>query len=199
MNGNIRIGHFSPDAPNVNVMIDGDLALEDVPFRTLSDYMEIEAGSLDLAIVPVGGDDAVIEATLDVDADADYTVLAIGTVSEIEPLVLTDDLSAVGEDESRVRLVHLVPDAPAVDVSVRDGPTLFESVSFGEFGEFVTVDAAEYDLDVTPSGDDDVVLSLSESLDGGAIYTVFAIGTLADGIDAMVSLDAINAKKPVRG
>lgn len=185
---NLRIGHFSPDAPNVNVIVDGDAVLEDVAFSEISDFMSLSAGSYDVEIVPVGGDDAVISATLDLEADTYYTVLAIGRVDAIDTLVLTDEFETMEleGDESSLRFVHCSPDAPAVDLRLVDGTVLFEGIEFGDVAEFLTVDAERYDVEVIPSGTDDVVLSLSDlTLEGGIFYTAIAMGILGDD-----SLDA---------
>jgi hypothetical protein len=192
MNTNLRIGHFSPDAPAVNVVANGDTLLENVGFGTLGDYMEIDAGSYEIEIVPASGGDAVLSATLELDDDTDYAVLAIGMLSEIQPLVLTDDRPAIGDDESRVRFVHTAPDAPAVDI-LADGATLFENVEFGASGDFATVDSGSHDIEVRPHGSDESVLSRPGiGFDGATAYTVLATGTLADEtLDAMIVSDYV--------
>ncbi len=190
MNTQIRIGHFSPDAPSVNALVDGEIVLENVAFGDLSDYLEIDAGSHEIDVVPAAGGDSVIDATLDLDGDTDYTVLAIGELADIELLALVDRNRSV-EDRTQLRFVHASPDAPAVDVRVVDGPTLFSDVEFGEASDYVGVDASTYDIDVIPSGADEPALSLWDvDLQAGETVTVFATGTLADdSLDAMLVSD----------
>ncbi len=36
---------MSPNAPNVDVYVDGSAVLEDVPFGAVSDYLEVPAGA----------------------------------------------------------------------------------------------------------------------------------------------------------
>jgi hypothetical protein len=192
MNTQLRIGHFSPDAPAVDIHVDGESLLENVSFGTLGDYTDVDAGSYDVEIVPAGGGDAVLSATLDLDSDTSYTVLAVNALADIEALVLTDDRPAVDGNDARIRFVHTVPDAPAVDIWAGGAP-LFESVAFGDSSSFATVDADAYDVDVRPSGSEDVVLSLPEiSLDGATSYTVFATGMLGDdSLDAVLVADYV--------
>ncbi|ELZ44262.1 LPXTG-motif cell wall anchor domain-containing protein [Halorubrum coriense DSM 10284] len=192
MNTQLRIGHFSPDAPAVDVRIDGESLLENVSFGTLGDYMDVEAGSYDVDIVPASGDDAVLSATLEIDDGASYTVLAINALADIEALVLTDDRSAVDAGDARIRFVHTVPDAPAVDVMAGGSP-LFENVAFGDSSSLATVDADAYDIDVRPSGSEDSVLRLSDiDFDGATAYTAFATGMLGDdSLDAMLVADFV--------
>lgn len=195
MNTQIRIGHFSPDAPAVNVLVDGNAVLENVSFGEISDYLEIDAGSYEVDVVPAaGGDsvdrgstgsrtesgDSVISASLDLERDTDYTVLAIDELASIRPLVLEDENRSV-EDRTQVRLIHASPDAPAVDVRVADGPTLFRNVEFGAASDYIGVDSATYDIDIMPADADDAVLSLSDvTLESGQTVTVFATGMVGD-------------------
>ncbi|MFC7116081.1 DUF4397 domain-containing protein [Natronoarchaeum sp. GCM10025703] len=47
--------HASPDAPNVDVFVNGARVLEDVAFRHFSDYLALLQGEYTVQIVPVGG------------------------------------------------------------------------------------------------------------------------------------------------
>lgn len=178
----VRVAHLSPDAPAVDVYVEGDAVLEGVEFKGISDYLELEPGTYSVAVVPAGEpqDEAVIEESLELEA-GDYTVAAIGEVAEdsdtpLQPLVLEDDNSPVADDNSRVQLVHASPDAPAVDVVVADtGDPVFEDVGFGEAGT-VEVPAGEYDLEIRPAGEEDVVAEISVELMANCVYSAFAVG-----------------------
>ena len=191
MKPQVRIGHFSPNAPKVDVRVDGNTVLEDVGFRTTSDYLEIDAGSHDIAVMPAGGGDAVIEATLEFDEDGAYTVLATNELDSIEAKVMADWMETVESTRTRVRFVHAAPDAPTVDVRTRDGTRLFGSVDFGEASDYADVNAGSYDIEVVPTGTDDVALSLSNiEFQGANAQTIVANGTVADdSLDADLLVD----------
>ena len=197
---------MSPNAPNVDVLVDGSAALEDVPFGAVSEYLEVPAGEREVEITAAGDPEAsVFSGAVPVEADAEYTVAAIGEVGEdadqaFEPLVLEDDNSDPGSDTARVRLVHASPDAPAVDVTVGEsGDALFDGAEFGD-ASYAEVPAGEYTLDVrgdSESNDGDVAASFDVDLAGGGIYTAFAAGYLTPDdepadtpFDLIVSTDA---------
>jgi hypothetical protein len=189
----VRIGHCSPDAPGVDILVDGERAFEDIAFETVTEYATLPAGSHEVAVTAHGDDQAVIEATLELAADASYTVFATGTLAEgdLQAIVLTDEDREIAAESAHVRFVHCSPDAPAVDVRVADGgPTLFEDVAFRGNSEYAPVDAGTYDLEVVPSGDDDVALSVPGlELGGGMAYSAVAIGTLADSTLSAILLE----------
>jgi hypothetical protein len=116
----VRAAHLSPDAPNVDVYVADDPVLEDVAFREVSEYLELEPDAYEVRITAAGDEDTVVfDEEVEVDEGA-YTLAAVGELEEenqpFEVLVLEDDLSDPGED-ARVRVVHASPDAPTVDVA----------------------------------------------------------------------------------
>ena len=178
----LRVAHLSPDAPNVDVYVDGDAVLEDVPFRAASDYLDLPAGEYDVMITAAGDADTVVfDETLAL-SDGEFTAAAVGELAEEnQPFaveVYEDDVSDPG-DEARIRLIHASPDAPNVDVTV-DGEPLFTDVPFGAAGA-VEVPADDYELEVRPATEDvdgDVVATFDVSPEAGTVYTAFAVGYL---------------------
>jgi len=185
----LRVAHLSPDAPNVDVYVDSeDPTLADVPFGEVSDYLDVPAGDREVEITAAGDPDtSVFSGPVTVEADADYTVAAIGELSDdgdqpFEPLVLEDDNSTVDGDSARLRVVHASPDAPAVDVTAAGGEVvLFDGVAYGESG-YTELEANDYTVEIrgdTESNDGEVVADFDESLNGGTVYTAFAAGYLS--------------------
>jgi hypothetical protein len=182
--GRVRVAHLSPDAPNVDVYVDGAKALSNVPFKAVSDYIALPAGEHRFEVRVAGAaatDKAVIDAKATLEAGKDYTVAAINVVASIAPLVLVDDTAAPAAGKAKVRVVHASPDAPAVDVAVKGGPVLISNLAFGKASDTLSVDAATYDLEVRVAGTTTVALPLAGTkLEAGKIYTVFASGKLAN-------------------
>ncbi len=188
--GRVRVAHFSPDAPDVDVYVDGDRTLDGVSFGAVSDYLTVPTGARTVRITPAGDRDTVaFEGEVTV-GEGDATVAAIGELTgedtEFRPLVLEDDNDGPADDTARVRLVHASPDAPAVDVTLAgSGDTLFDGVAFGESGT-VEVPAGTYTLQLRPAseGDDGTVLAeYPVEFTGGTVYTGFAGGYYSTGDD----------------
>lgn len=185
----VRIIHASPDAPAVDVYANGDQVLSDVPFKASSGYLSVPAGSYTFEVFAAGADAGTDEAVLtieaDLEADTDYTVVALNEVASLETAVFIDDNSAPAAGKAHVGVIHAGPDAPAVDVAVTGGPVLVSDLSFSEGAGPLPVDAGEYDLEVRVAGTETVALPLpGVQLDGGTIYTFVATGFL-DGEPAL--------------
>jgi LPXTG-motif cell wall-anchored protein len=180
-NAKVRVVHASPDAPAVDVYLDGAKVLTNVPFFTASDYLDVPAGPHDIKVTPTGdANTAVIDAKgVSVEAGKAYTVAATGKLAELKPTVYADNLSAPAAGKAHVRVVHASPDAPAVDIKVKGGPALISNLAFPKDSGYLPVDAGSYDLTVNAAGTDTVALDLpGVKLEAGKIYDIFAVGLL---------------------
>ena len=97
---------------------------------------------------------------------------------------------------AKARVIHLSPDAPAVDILANDGATpVFADVEYKEGTPFADVPAATYDFHVAPKGGSsaDAVLNVAGvALAADKAYTVAAFGPLAS-IQAIALEDDLSA------
>lgn len=183
--GTLRVAHLSPDAPNVDVSVDGEAVIEDLSFGEVSPYAALDPGSYQVAVTAAEDEDTVVfNEEIELEAQEARTAVAFGEAAGgpdtgfgIE--LLDDDLTDPGEGTSRIRLFHAVPDAGEVDIVVRDAPEaegddqtdmpqqdepLFEAVEFGETVS-ETVPAGDYTLEVVPTDGEDGSTNESNTTD----------------------------------
>ncbi len=177
---NILVTHASPNAPGVDLLIDGvvqNASALNYPGNT--GYLPINAGTRNIKVNVSGTSSTVINADLTFAKDQNYSIFAVDSVSKISAVVLSDDLTAPASGKAHVRFVHLSPDAPAVDVALTGGAVVFGNKSFKEFTAFTPLDAGTYNLEVRVAGTSTVALPLPGIvLAAGKIYTVYAKGFL---------------------
>jgi Tfp pilus assembly major pilin PilA len=191
----VRVVHASPDAPNVDVWVDGKTVLTDVPFTAISDYMALAAGTYNVQVTTTGTTDPVIDADLTLEAGTSYTVAATGLVADITATVLVDD-RAPADGQSKLRVFHASPSAPAeVDVVVTDGPVLVEALAYAEATDYLAVDAGTYPLEIRAAGEDAAALSLEATLEPGENYTAIAMDDPDSevGVQVIVATEAMGA------
>lgn len=178
----VRVIHASPDAPAVDVYVNGNRTLSNVPFFTASDYLDLPAGTYQVQVTPAGqpASAAVIDASATIEAGRAYTIAATGEVANIQGTIIEDDLTAPASGQAHVRVYHFSPDAPAVDVQLADGTSLIEGLAFPDASDYLPVPAGSYDIQVVPAGGSDVVIDLAgTTLEAGNIYSVFATNVVA--------------------
>ena len=185
--------HASPDAPAVNILVNGAEALTDVDFGAGSGFLPVvESTQVQVEAIIPGGNAIVIDETLDLEFSTDYTVIATGDVGDpIFALVLSNPSGELITPGSfRAQVVHAAPDAPPVDVFVTTpGADLTASasvnasaLSFQDSTARVEVAAGDYQIRVTLAGDPATV--------------VFDSGTITLGADADLLIAAIENTGP---
>jgi hypothetical protein len=186
--GNLMVIHASPDAPAVDLLLDGTkINTADVVYTDNTAYFSVTSGTRTLKVNVAGTATTALQASLPIVKNKNYSVFAIDSVSKISGLFIEDDLTAPAAGKAHVRFIHLSPDAPAVDVAVTGGPVVFGNKSFKEFTNFTPLDAMTYNLEVRLAGTSTVVLPLPGiALTAGKIYTVYAKGFVGGaGVQAL--------------
>jgi hypothetical protein len=200
-NAKVRVLHASPDAPPVDIYVNGAETLSDVPFGVISEYLEVPAGEYQIQVFPASEEPAtegaVIDAMLTFEAGTMTTVAATNNVASIEAQVIADAPAPVS-DMAQVRVVHLSADAPAVDVAPDGAEPIVTNLAYPAATDYLTVPGGEYDLEVRPTGAMDVALQLDPvTLENGTSYSVFAIGSLGGGtLTVLPAVDAVNQMAP---
>lgn len=184
----LRVVHASPDAPNVDVLLDDETVLTNVPYLGASGFLRYDVDAVRVRVAATGGTPVVIDATLDLDRRASYTVIATGLLADIAPLVLEDDLTVPAAGQVKLRVVHGAPSAPAVDVyatavgaDINAATPVLTNVPFRAFSDYLEVPAGTYQLRVTPAGTKTVVIDATVNLVSGQIRTVVARDAVGGG------------------
>lgn len=173
--------HASPDAPGVNLSIDGKkVNSAPLTFGNNTGYLSVTAGKRKIEITPATGGNAVLTAEPTLDGGKSYSVFVTNTLTNIESVTSTDDLTVPAAGKAKIRVAHMSPDAPAVDVGVQGGSNVFTDVAFKDVEEFKQVDPGTVTLEIKRTGTSTVVLSVPNvKLDAGKIYTVVALDNVA--------------------
>ena len=176
----VRFIHAAIDVAPVAVIVDGTTVAQAVKFADVTGYIALTAGDHTLTLQLPGQTAAqAFTSKLMVSAGKAYTVAA-AKQSEMRVQVIEDDLSVPANGKARLRLTHLSPDAPAVDLEVVGGQSLFTGIGFGQNSGYKMVDAGVYNLRAVAAGEATVFIQLPNTrLQAGKIYDVFAVGRLA--------------------
>ncbi len=197
----VRVIHASPNTPAVDVFVNtvpgsGNPAIEDLAFTQGTGYVPLPTGTYDFRVTPANAITPVAISALGVgiDGNTDYTIAAIDFFNNIRPLVLVDDRTQ-NPNAARIRFVHAAPDVPAVDVGLLSGGVLFDNTAFGNAADegYINVPGGTYDLGVFLDSNNGLALPLPGiTLQNNVVYTVFAMGSLAQGnVQAVIFVDQI--------
>ena len=109
LNTTVQVLHASPDAPAVDVVVDGETLLNALDYKDSSGWGDLDAGSYSVevqGILPDGNTTVIGPADLEFAADTINTVVALNGVLDIEPVVLTQPSTPVSAGAARVWVLH---------------------------------------------------------------------------------------------
>ncbi|HET8708534.1 MAG TPA: DUF4397 domain-containing protein, partial [Pseudomonadales bacterium] len=187
----LRVFHAVADAPDVNVRANGGTVLTGVPYAAASALIGVMPDTYSVAvdgILPNGTATVIGPAEIKLSDDQITNVLAVNTLANIEPLVVTVPEISVAKDSVRLTVTHAAAAAPAVDVYVT-APAAGLSEPVGEFAFKqtlgpVTIPAGTYRIRVTLPNSDRIVFDSGASglpLAGGSDLFLAAIENTGPG------------------
>lgn len=162
--GRIRVLHGSPDAPAVDILVNGTVVIEALPYREYTEYLPVPAGAQEIRVNVTGTTTTVLRANPTVMAGVDYTAIATGFATPartpaLDLLLLRDDNTLATDNRVKLRVVHAAASAPAVDVylttpfeTIRDKQPGLANVPFGGVSPYLTVGVQLYQARVAVAG-----------------------------------------------
>lgn len=184
----LRVLHASPDAPKVDVYVNGNRILRDFPYKEVSNYLSIPAGKYQIDIYPAGDMvSTLLSRKVTVEAGKQYTVAAADLAEKLK-LVTLEDSASIPNGETKLRFVHLSPDSDRVDIAVKNGDVVFKDIGFRQASNYLGLSPLTVDLEVQATGTKNVLLPLSAlTFNRNQVYTVFALG-LSKGEPALEAI-----------
>lgn len=181
---NVRVSHLAPRAPSVDVYLNGQQTFTNVPFRTVTAYLHVPNGVYDVSIYATGErTNPILEGRNLSFGDETYTITAAGFGPEKSqrPVVFVDNL-APNPNFARLRVINASPDAPTLDLGLRDNVSLLRGVGFKDASSYLRFGPGRFDLEIRFPNVPEGVLALPDlNLEAGKVYTLFIVGSRTDG------------------
>jgi Domain of unknown function (DUF4397) len=177
-----KVANASQVTSPLNVFLDGNLQLSNIPYTGVSNYQRVAAGAHSITIEATATPGATL-LTLPVTLSpaTDTSIPLTGTSGALNGVVLNDDNLPPPIGTAGVRFVNTSADIAAVDVFVNfskqvSGLAMNAASSYVNFNAAVST-GTTYEFDFNISGTTTVALKLpSVLLTGGHKYTVYLAG-----------------------
>jgi len=192
----IRLAHFSPDTPEMDVYVTGadgteTRVLEGLGYGEVSDYAALPAGSYTFLLRPMGApadSTPAVTASADLAAGAGYTFAAMGPHAELQKALLDDDLAPPPSGQAKVRLIQASSTAGEVDVTTVDGPALAEDRAFATVTGYANIEAGEWTVEVSAA--DGAQFERRLSLAAGSVNTLVVLENADGDVELTQVVDA---------
>lgn len=176
----VALYHGSPDAPDFDILIDNQrINSQPYKYNSYSDYLTFYTGSRKIKFTPVNAANAFIDTTLTFKENKLYSLFAINRLQDIELLVVQDSVMTPGTGKANMRIIHLSPDAPAVDIATTgtSSTTVATNLKFKDNTLFKDVATGNQTFQVKKAGTNEVLLTISDlALESGKSYSLLLRG-----------------------
>lgn len=114
--GRLRVVPGVLALPLVDVIVDGQLKLSNVPFGKTSNTIALSLGAHQVKVVPPGTAPSAGGTSITLKANDTTTVVVTGTATAPNPVALGDTGAAPVAGKGKLRVMHLAAAAPEIDV-----------------------------------------------------------------------------------
>jgi len=199
----LQIVHASPNAPPVNVLVDGAVFARDLDYGQGTGEQQLPAGphTIEVQALTPGTPTTVIgPTTVGLNTDTDTVIAAEGPVASISAQTFAHTLASIGPASTQLQVLHAAPNAPSIAVYVTaPGADLASSTPLGTAAFQAAIGptqiaSGEYEVRVTAAGTSTPVLfdSGTISFAGGSDLVISALDNEGPGT-APIFLSVVDA------
>jgi uncharacterized surface protein with fasciclin (FAS1) repeats len=199
----LRLAHFSPETPTVDVYLNDMLAITGLTYLNASAWIPLTPESYSVAVVPTGGSvsEALIPA-FEVSASAGtwQTVALVGSVANgtLHGALIGEDYSELLPGTGGFTFINAVEGEAPVNL-IRDDVVYYAQIAFPEpnstsASSSLRVDSGVYDVAITATDDPNNILFEQTQLElTENVYTLVAlVGTPGNESLVTISTDEAN-------
>lgn len=190
----LRVAHLSADAGSVDVLVNGTVVLSDVEFETISDYLEVPAGSTRVEVRATGGTTDVIDQTVNLAADGYYTAAvtgsADGTGSNALGLLLLNDNVVPTANTVRVRFINAVPGGGTLTLTDEAGNPIAGPQAFNTASSYLAFTQALGSDSVQLRDENGNIVAIYDTVRGGNQNIFDALSQAVSGTGTNITVIA---------
>jgi len=117
--GSLRFVQGYPDAPSVDLLVDGKTQTSDMLYANSSDYISLKKGSRHVQVIPVNGSKPLLDQTVSVGSSDFHTLVLTGLVAQLKPVLLTDTVASTTTTPiDNVRVINISTQMGPADVYI---------------------------------------------------------------------------------
>lgn len=201
-NASLMIVNASPNGANIDAAVNGSVIVTNMAYPANSGYKSVTSGTSNVTVSETGSTTTFLNGSLNLEAGSYYTLYVTDSANKRKATVTKDDLTPPSAGKAKIRLLHLSPNAPAVDITATSGATSsasFNNRSFndvstnGSYAAFTEIDAGPLTVTVKNAGSSTVLANIPTgiSLQAGKIYTVIIKGFVGGTASQALGVEVI--------
>jgi len=187
--GNLRFLQASPDAPQVNLLVDGHSVASGLGYINATGYVSLHSGSRHVQVVPVSGGSPILDTGVNVASSGNQTLILTGSVASAHSILLNDTGSTTTNGDGSVRVINASSNAGTGDVyivpagdSIAGIPPTVANLGFDGNTGYQLVAIGGYEVFMTTPGTKNAFLGTGSINLASANQTVVALDGSSGGV-----------------
>lgn len=184
----VRFLHAVPEGEEVDIYINDVPFYKGLEFTEFSPYVYVPQGNYTVTIyLEDTQENPIVNEKIDVNVNQLVTIAITGEIGDIKLLPIVEETEVVSGSNAKVRVVHLSPNAPAVNIAA-DNQELFADVKYRDVTPYMAIPAKEYTVNVEEARTNRLMRQNQVTINPGRIYTFYAVGNIPN-VQILQSLD----------
>lgn len=178
----IRFLHAVPRGKPVDIYFNNSLFFNRILFTQFTPYIYVPEGTYEVTIFETGTrENPILRENLEVQRDRMSTLAMTGYEDDLELLLINEAKEeSENSDLSKVRIVHLSPNLPKLNIYLND-KLVFPDVDFREVTDYVEVPAYDiYTLDIVLEKSGRLLRSNQIAVNVDRVYSLYLLGNFAN-------------------
>ena len=195
----LRIVMASPDAPPVDILIDGTQVATALAYTNSTSYTAVKAGQRRVQALTVSNSTSIFDQPIAVTASANLTLLLTGPESKIQSVLLTDGATTTttATGTGKVRIVNASATMGPADVYIVSAGTglagatpVATKLSFDQATAYESAAIGNYEVFMTSPGTTNLLLDTGAlALTQSQFQTVVAVDATSGGFNYIALTD----------
>lgn len=172
----MTIINASPSPATYNVYLNNSkVSNAALPFGGTIPYAQILSNTYDLKFTSAGSAESLLSKNIILAEYTNYSYFLIGVTGQLDLISFKDNLS-VRSEKASLRFINLSPDAPSLDLAIKDKSNIVSNQTYKQANEFLQIEPGTFDLDIKEKSTGSVKTTLNVTLAAGRYYTIFVKG-----------------------
>lgn len=183
---NLMIVNASPNGGSIDASVNNSVMASGIVYPNNSGYKTVASGTSNIRITATGSSNEILNGSVNMEAGSHYSFYVVDSAHKRQATFLRDDLSAPAAGKAKVRILHLSPNSPAVDINITGSGSSAINLTNRTFNDvktnanaaaFTEVDAAGLNVQVRAAGTTNTLATVPvPALTAGKIYTIIIKG-----------------------
>ena len=145
----LSITNAAPTLGTYNVYLDQkkvkDAAL---PFGGTIPYFQLSSSTYKAMLTTESSTENLLSRDIVLEKDNIYSLFIVGKATNLDYLLLNDDVRSLSVEKAYIRFINLTPDAPALSLVAKDSAAIVSDRSYKAASGFVEINPKVYTLEI---------------------------------------------------